>query len=69
MKIYLASIALAFVLPGAAHAATAPATAPKAEMRCCCEKMGRKMACCDEHMKKDKDGEAKSDAHKGHGGH
>jgi hypothetical protein len=68
MKMYLAAAALALALPAAAHAAPAPA--PKAEKHCCCEKMDRKMACCEEHMKqKDKDGEAGSDAHKGHGGH
>ncbi|HEX8307106.1 MAG TPA: hypothetical protein VF645_01635 [Allosphingosinicella sp.] len=70
MKLYLAAAALAVAFPAAAHAEAAPGAAPKAEKHCCCEKMDRKMACCEEHMKqKDKDGEAGSDAHKGHGGH
>ncbi|HEU0099824.1 MAG TPA: hypothetical protein VFQ67_13760 [Allosphingosinicella sp.] len=67
MKMYLAAIALAVAFPAAALAETAPAPAPKVEKPCCCEKMDRKMACCDEHMKeKDKAG---SDAHEGHEGH
>lgn len=71
MKIILAAAALAVALPAAAHAAAVPTPAPKAEMPCCCcEKMDRKMACCDEHGKQmDHDGQAESDAHKGHGGH
>lgn len=69
MKTYLAAAALAIALPAAAHAQAAPSPAPKAEKACCCEKMDRKMACCEEHMKKDKDGQAGSDAHKGHGSH
>ena len=68
MKTHFASLslALALALPVAAHAEAAPA--PKAEMACCCEKMDRKMACCEKHLK-DKNGHAESDAHKGHGGH
>ena len=69
MKMYLAAAALAVAFPAAAHAESAPTPAPKAEMRCCCEKMDRKMACCEEHMKKDKDGRSGSDAHEDHGGH
>jgi opacity protein-like surface antigen len=69
MKTYLIVAALAVAFPAAAQAAAAPTPAPKAEMKCCCEKMDRKMACCEEHMKKDKDGESGSDVHKGHGGH
>jgi hypothetical protein len=69
MKLYLAAAALAAAFPAAAFAQAAPTPAPKAEMKCCCEKMGRKMACCEEHMKKDKDGQSGSDAHKGHGSH
>lgn len=70
MKTYLVAAAIAVVFPAAAHAEAAPAPAPKAEKTCCCEKMDRKMACCEEHMKKkDHDGEAESDAHKGHGSH
>lgn len=70
MKMLLAATALAVAFPAAAHAQAAPGSAPKAEMPCCCEKMDRKMACCEEHMKKkDKDDKAESDAHKGHGGH
>ncbi len=68
MKICLAAAALAAAaFPSAAYARAEPA--PKAEMPCCCEKMDRKMACCEEHMKKDKAGEAGSDAHKGHDSH
>lgn len=70
MKIYLAAAALAVAFPTAAFAQAAPTPAPKAEMKCCCEKMDRKMACCEEHMKKkDKPGQAEADGHKGHGGH
>ena len=69
MKMYLAAAALAVALPAAAHAEAAPESPPKAKA-CCCEKMDRKMACCEEHMKqKDKDGHGESDVHKGHGGH
>jgi hypothetical protein len=68
MKMYLAAAALAVALPAAAHAEAAPA--PKAEKPCCCEKMDRKMACCDEHMKqKEQGGDAESGSHKGHDGH
>jgi len=68
MKKYLAAIAFAVACPAVAHAEASPA--PKAEKPCCCEKMDRKMACCEEHMKeKDQGGEAGSDAHKGHDGH
>ena len=69
MKFHLAAAALAVAFPAAAFAQAAPTPAPKAEMPCCCEKMDRKMACCDEHMKKAKDGQSGSDAHKGHGNH
>jgi len=70
MKTYLAAIALAVAFPAAAHAEAEAAPAPKAEKPCCCEKMDRKMACCEAHMKqKGQDGQAESDAHKGHGGH
>ena len=69
MKMYLAAAALAVALPAAANAEAAPTPAPKAEKPCCCEKMDRKMACCEEHMKKDRDGQAEPDVHKGHGGH
>ena len=51
MKLYLAAIALAVAFPAAAHAEAAPTADPKAEKPCCCEKMDRKMACCEEHMK------------------
>ena len=68
MKITLAALALAVAFPAAASAQAAPA--PKAEKPCCCEKMDRKMPCCEEHMKqKDKEGQAGSDAHKGHDAH
>ncbi|HYI40892.1 MAG TPA: hypothetical protein VE053_11300 [Allosphingosinicella sp.] len=68
MKTYLAVAAFAVALPSAAYGQTAPA--PKAEMACCCEKMDRKMACCEAHMKKkDKGDRAGSDAHKGHDSH
>ena len=68
MKTYLAAAALAAAFPAAAHAEAAPA--PKAEMKCCCEMMGRKMECCDEHRKdKGGDGQEGSEAHKGHQGH
>lgn len=68
MKKYLAAIALAVAFPAVAHAEVSPT--PKVEKPCCCEKMDRKMACCEEHMKdKDQGGQAGSDAHKGHGGH
>jgi hypothetical protein len=70
MKSYLAAIALAVAFPSAALAETAPGPAPKVEKPCCCEKMDRKMACCDEHKKeKDRGSQSGSDAHKGHGGH
>lgn len=69
MKPYFAAAALAVAFPAAAFAQAAPTPAPKAEMKCCCEKMDRKMACCEAHMKKDKDGTSGSDAHKGHGSH
>lgn len=69
MKFHAAAAAIAVLLPSAAFAQSAPSPAPKAEMKCCCEKMDRKMACCEEHMKKDKDGQSGSDAHKGHGSH
>lgn len=67
MKTYLAAAALAVAFPAAAHAQEAPASAPKAEKKCCCEMMGRKMDCCDE-QRKDKDQEG-PEAHKGHQGH
>lgn len=68
MKIVLAALALAIAFPAAAFAQGTPA--PKAEKPCCCEKMDRKMACCEEHMKqKDKAEQAGSDAHKGHDSH
>lgn len=68
MKMYLAAVALAVAFPAVAHAEATPA--PKAEKPCCCEKMDRKMACCEAHMKqKDHDGQAESDAHEEHGGH
>lgn len=70
MKIYLAAAALAVAFPAAAHAQAAPAPAPKAEKKCCCEMMGRKMECCDEHRKdKAGDGHDQSETHKGHQGH
>ena len=67
MKIPLAAAALALLLPAAAHAQAGPD--PKAETACCCcEKMDRKMACCEMHRKdKGQEGEQGSDAHKGHG--
>ncbi len=69
MKMYLAAVALAVAF-AAAHAEAAPTPTPNAEKPCCCEKMDRKMACCEEHMKqKNHDGQSESDAHKGHGGH
>jgi hypothetical protein len=69
MRKYLAAAAIA-AFPAAAFAQAAPTPDTKAEMRCCCEKMDRKMACCEAHMKKkDKDGGAGSDAHKGHDAH
>ena len=68
MRLYLAAAALAVAFPAAAHAAADPA--PKAEKPCCCEKMDRKMACCEEHMKpKEQGGQAAPDPHKGHDGH
>ena len=69
MKMYLAAIALAVAFPAAAHAETAPAPAPKVEKPCCCEKMDRKMACCEEHMKKEQGAQTEPDSHKGHQGH
>jgi len=70
MKMYLAAVALAIAFPAAVNAQSAPTPAPKAEKPCCCEKMDRKMACCEEHMKeKEQGGQAGSDAHKGHGSH
>jgi hypothetical protein len=67
MKMYLAAAALALAFPAAAQAEAAPTPTPKAEKPCCCEKMDRKMACCEAHMKaKDQAG---SDAHEGHEGH
>jgi hypothetical protein len=59
MKLYFAAAAIAVLLPSAAFAQAPPTPAPKAEMQCCCEKMDRKMACCEEHMKKDKDGQSR----------
>lgn len=69
MKTCLVVAALAVALPTAAFAQAAPTPMPKAEMKCCCEKMDRKMACCEEHMKKDKEGRSGPDVHKGHGNH
>lgn len=70
MKMYLAAAALALAFPAAAHAQAAPTPAPKAEKKCCCEMMGRKMECCDEHRKdKSEDGQGQSETHKGHQGH
>ena len=67
MKIQLATLAFALALPAAAHAAPDPA--PKAEMACCCEKMERKMECCEKHGKdKGQESPQGSDPHKGHGG-
>ena len=55
MKTYLAAAALAAAFPAAAYAQAGPAPAPKAEKACCCcEKMGRKMECCEEHGKRTK---------------
>jgi len=68
MKMYLAAVALAVAFPAAAHAEAA--SAPKAEKPCCCEKMDRKMACCEEHMKQKEQGDQTGpDSHKGHDGH
>lgn len=69
MKITLAAALLAAALPAIAHAQAAPPPAPKAEMPCCCEKMDRKMECCEKH-RKDKAPESGQgpDAHKGHQG-
>ena len=48
MKTMFAALALAIAIPGIAHAQTAPAPAPtQAKEKCCCEKMGMKMDCCD----------------------
>jgi hypothetical protein len=70
MKTYLAAAALAVAFPATAYAEATPTPAPKVEKPCCCEKMDRKMACCEEHMKdKAQGGETGSDTHKGHDGH
>ena len=70
MKMYVAAALLAAAFPAAANAEAAPSPAPKAGKPCCCDKMDRKMACCEEHMKKkDKGAEGESDPHKGHGSH
>lgn len=60
MKKMFAALAFAIALPAIAHAQAAPAPAP--EKKCCCEKMGGKMDCCD------KAGDAKPghDEHSGH---
>ena len=66
MSLLLSAIALAAASPTAAPASTpAPAPAPaQAPMKkCCCEKMERPMACCDEH-KAEPGGH---DAHSDHG--
>jgi opacity protein-like surface antigen len=69
MKTYLAAAALALAFSASAHAEAAPDPAPKAEKKCCCEMMGRKMECCEEHRKdKGQDGHGESGAHKGHQG-
>lgn len=69
MKTYLAAALLAAAFPAAAHAQAAPTPAPKAEKKCCCEMMSRKMECCEEHGK-DKAAEEGSEAHRDHkGGH
>ncbi|HEX8466371.1 MAG TPA: hypothetical protein VF620_01030 [Allosphingosinicella sp.] len=68
MKMYHAAAVLAAAFPAAAYAEAAPDQAPKAEKPCCCEKMDRKMACCEEHMKDHQD-RAGSDAHEGHDSH
>ncbi|HEX9965142.1 MAG TPA: hypothetical protein VGB04_09190 [Allosphingosinicella sp.] len=68
MKIHLAALALALALPAAAHAAPDPA--PKAGMDCCCEKMDRKMECCEKHDKgKGQESGQGPDPKKGHEGH
>lgn len=68
MKMYVVAAFLAAAFPAAAYAEAAPSPAPKAEKPCCCEKMDRKMACCEEHMKqKEKGAHGESDAHEGHG--
>ena len=70
MKMYLAAASLALAFSSAAHAEAAPEPAPKAEKKCCCEMMGRKMECCDEQRKdKGEDGRGQSETHKGHQGH
>ncbi len=70
MKMILAAVALAVALPAAAHAQAAPTPTPKAEKKCCCEMMGRKMECCDEHRKdKGEGGHEQSETHKGHQDH
>jgi len=61
MKTMFAALALALALPTAAHAQVAPAPAQVKE-KCCCEKMGMKMDCCDKHGK----GKAGHDDHAGH---
>ncbi|HET9639584.1 MAG TPA: hypothetical protein VFP12_10285 [Allosphingosinicella sp.] len=63
MKMMFAALALAIAIPGVAHAQTAPTPAPtQAKKKCCCEKMGMKMDCCDEHGK----GKPGSGEHAGH---
>lgn len=63
MKTMFAALALAIAIPTVAHAEAAPAPAPtQAKEKCCCEKMGMKMDCCDKHGKAG----AGHDEHAGH---
>ena len=61
MKKKFAALALAIAIPAAAHAQAAPTPVPEKKMECCCEKMGKKMDCCDEHGR-----QAGQDEHAGH---
>lgn len=62
MKTLFAALALAIALPTVAQAEAASAPAQEKKMDCCCEKMGMKMDCCDEHGKAG----AGHDEHAGH---
>lgn len=69
MSILLTAAALAGAAPVAtpAQVARVATTAPApAKKECCCAKMERPMACCQEHGSKPDKGEAGHDAHGGH---
>ena len=62
MKMYLAALAFAVVVPSIAHAQTAPASAADKD---CCEKMkAKEKKCCCDDMKKKGDVEPKMDGMK-----